>query len=275
MAVPYHGSALATPHGRNAHVSDKKIAHPGIPWSILLPRKPLTAGRIQDAVCSNHASRIKRCALLIASPSAKYIPDNLLSGTVGETVRREKALDTPARRLVRSTRRRLPSLASTAEPTLTGCALPLPGRALIGASGSYRRKSVCRCLNSILFWRVSSAGVFQQTPSGFANRLALPQSETNNDLDVGDDWLCRTHSGLEPPAFQSLQSGVVHSTGCTADESGVTDGTVRQNGHGDSCVAYKFIFAGRLWIHRVWRLKGNGVLHISTLTALNRSFRRD
>src|SRR5207253_5249371 len=110
---------------------------------------------------------------------------------------------------------------------------------------------------------------------GFANCLALLQSETNNDLDVGDDWLRPAHSGLESPAFQSLQSGVVHRTGCTADELDVTDGTVRQDGHGDSCVAHKFILAGILWIHRVWRLNGHGVLHISTLTALNRSFLRD
>jgi hypothetical protein len=47
--------------------------------------------------------------------------------------------------------------------TPTGCPPHRPGRALISASSSYRRKSFAGRSDAILFWRLSRVGLFQQT----------------------------------------------------------------------------------------------------------------
>ena len=65
-----------------------------------------------------------------------------------------------------------------------------------------------------------------------ANYPASVQPETHNDLDVRDDWVRSAHSGLESPAFQRLQSSLVHRAGRTADELDISDGTVSQDPYG-------------------------------------------
>ena len=58
---------------------------------------------------------------------------------------------------------------------------------------------------------------FSTATPGYVNYPASPQPETHNDLDVRDNRVRSAHSGLESPASQGLQSGVVHRVDCTAD----------------------------------------------------------
>ena len=63
------------------------------------------------------------------------------------------------------------------------------------------------------------------------------QPETHYDLNIGDDRLRSTHGGLELPALQRFQSGVVHRAGCGAEKSDVANGPVSQDSHRDGGVA--------------------------------------
>lgn len=77
----------------------------------------------------------------------------------------------------------------------------------------------------------------------FAFYPSLVQPETDNDVNVRYHRLCSAHSRRKLPPFQCLQSCFIHRLGHATNESDVSDGAVRQDGHGDCCVTCESVLA--------------------------------